>query len=482
MIRLLFLLHRYLGIAVGFVLLLWCVSGFVMMYMPYPEMTQDETYQYLPPLSLDTCCTLPTDTGLERSQFDSVTIEMLTDDTPVLRLRERGLPLRSFELSTGAEVPGISPDIALAIAKGIDRRLFESVGVVGFERVSVDQWTVSGEYSSHRPMYLFQAADDRNTQWYVSSRTGDIVLTTTGKERAWNYFGAVVHWLYPVILRQSPVLWAQTVIWLSIAGVFLTATGLYIGCRQFKRKRRSPQSPYRGVALWHHYSGLLSGILLLFWVGSGALSMNPWGLLEGESARTELDALSGKPLQWTDIQSLLIALPEFHLPESIARIELVNQAGRSFVLTTTSSGQGQRYDGVSLELVPLTQDSLHALAVQMLAEIPVRKADMLENEDAYYYAHHSAPTFPVFRVIADDVEQRRYYLSPVTGQLLAKVDGGAKVYRWLFAGFHRGDFVTVIRNRPLWDVLMWLGLLSVTLLSGTGTVMAWKRLRGQTSR
>ena len=40
----LFILHRYLGVVVGLIMLMWCLSGFVMMYQSFPDTTQDEVY------------------------------------------------------------------------------------------------------------------------------------------------------------------------------------------------------------------------------------------------------------------------------------------------------------------------------------------------------------------------------------------------------------------------------------------------------
>ena len=38
MIRMLFWLHRYLGIAVGALMAMWCISGVIMMYVAYPSL------------------------------------------------------------------------------------------------------------------------------------------------------------------------------------------------------------------------------------------------------------------------------------------------------------------------------------------------------------------------------------------------------------------------------------------------------------
>ena len=41
MARLILLLHRYLGIAVGALMVMWCLSGVVMMYVSYPALGEN---------------------------------------------------------------------------------------------------------------------------------------------------------------------------------------------------------------------------------------------------------------------------------------------------------------------------------------------------------------------------------------------------------------------------------------------------------
>ena len=56
MFRLLILIHRYLGIAFGIIVALWCLSGFVMMYVQYPSLTESEYLAGLPELATGNCC------------------------------------------------------------------------------------------------------------------------------------------------------------------------------------------------------------------------------------------------------------------------------------------------------------------------------------------------------------------------------------------------------------------------------------------
>lgn len=477
MIRLLFLFHRYLGIALGFLLLLWCLSGVVMMYVHYPEMDNGERLRTLVPLDLQECCILPGASVLAQFSMDAVVVEMLDQATPVLRFQESGFTLMTWDLRRGVPLRGIEMQTANGIADGAARASGLMLEETPPEIVVSDQWTVSGSYNSHRPFYLFNTLDKSRTELYVSSRTGEVVLVTTGSERFWNYFGAVVHWVYPTVLRQHPILWSQVVIWLSLAGVFLTLTGLYVGVRQLRHRPEGRSSPYAGITLWHHYTGLFSGVIALLWVGSGFLSMNPWGLLEGEGSATEVRALQGRGLDPSDVFGALRRLPDFPFQPGTVRLELYNTAGSLVIATSSADGAGARFDAATYLPSPLSEDDLRQLALTMLPEVSTVQTTMLETGDAYYYEHHATPEFPVFRAIADDDEQRRYYLDPVTGQLLAKVDNEAKLYRWLFAGMHRADFIPILRERPLWDVVVLLMLAVVTALCGTGTYLGFRHLK-----
>lgn len=475
--RLLFLLHRYLGIAVGFVLLLWCLSGFVMLYMPFPEMDARTAAAVAAPLDLRECCEFPDNPGLSAVPFTYARVEMLDARTPVLRA---GLPQAealNIELRRGLEfdeLAALGEDVD--IAGDFSQRVLAGAAVAGPWRVTQDQWTITEEYRRHRPLWKYSAGDAQGTQWYVSNRTGEIVLLTTRWQRLWNYAGAVIHWGYPTVLRQHTQLWSRLVIYLSLAGTFLTLTGLFIGIRQFRRRRSGHHSPYAGLNLWHHYAGLLFGVVTLAWVFSGTLSMNPWGLLEGEGAYVETQALRGGHLNWSEIRRVLLTAREAPLPTGTVALELVKQGGESTLLASLQNGQHIRLDPAHFEPSPVSESQLRRYAVQMLAGAAVRQAELLPREDAYYYDRRQPLELPVFRVQAEDDEQRLYYLSAATGELLLKVDAQARGYRWWFRGLHRGDFLAFLRERPVRDLFLWVFLLGATLVCASGTWMAIRRL------
>src|SRR5688572_16347038 len=103
--KVILLVHRYLAIGVGLLMVLWCLSGFVMMYQSYPELSTEQRLNGLAPLELGQCCDV---TALELDAAASAPgfrIEMLLGD-PVLRLaggRPGAAPVTN--LRTGQPLP-----------------------------------------------------------------------------------------------------------------------------------------------------------------------------------------------------------------------------------------------------------------------------------------------------------------------------------------------------------------------------------------
>ena len=48
MFRAIVFVHRYVGIAIGLLMAVWCLSGVVMMYVPYPRLTEEKRVAALP--------------------------------------------------------------------------------------------------------------------------------------------------------------------------------------------------------------------------------------------------------------------------------------------------------------------------------------------------------------------------------------------------------------------------------------------------
>src|SRR5262249_30728163 len=113
MTRSLLLLHRYLGIGLGLIMVMWCLSGVVMMYVSYPAMAQAARIKALPPISWEGCCRLPEILLSDPRPPPTTEIEMLAG-RPVLYLEHQSRP---FDLLTGSEIRAISAAQAAQVAR-----------------------------------------------------------------------------------------------------------------------------------------------------------------------------------------------------------------------------------------------------------------------------------------------------------------------------------------------------------------------------
>ncbi len=470
--RTLVIFHRYLGIAVGLLMLIWFTSGIVMMYVGFPRLSEQERTGALAPIPWQACCRVADGLISDDQQFYRVQIENLVG-VPVLRLRRPPRPDAVIDLTDGVGVRRFDIADARAIALETITRIAGRATVASAATIDEDQWTV-GRYRRDRPLHRFTFDDPERSTIYVSSTNGQIVLRTTATQRFWNWLGAIPHWFYLAALRSDGPLWSETVIWASILGTFLTVLGLCLGIAQFSRGKDGKLSPYRGLFYWHHLCGLAFGIFTLTFVVSGLVSMNPWGFLEGRGGGGEMSRLEGPLPRWGEVRASLTALQV----QSTNAVSLTTAplAGRLFWLAAYADGSVMRLDA-SGNAAPLSEGELAAAAERIAGSNGISEQGMLREEDAYYFSHHDEVALPVYRIIANDAEKTRYYLDSTSGALLERADSASRWHRWLFAGLHRLDFAASLRARPVWDIVVITLLLGGLAGSATGAYLAVRRVR-----
>src|SRR5260221_6955525 len=227
--------HRYLGVAVGLLMVMWFATGIVMMYVAYPQISEKERLRTLSPIAWDDCCALDAQKIPDDQPVRIVLIENVGPE-PVLRLLPDGGPPRMAALGQAAASFEIDSGRAREIAGAAAGRLMgTSAKTMVADVIDRDQWTVGEDYEGDRPLYHFLFDDPAGTEMYILRSTGRVALWTTASQRFWNWLGAVPHWLYFTELRDNGRLWSQIVIWTSIVAGFLTVIGLTIGILQLKR-------------------------------------------------------------------------------------------------------------------------------------------------------------------------------------------------------------------------------------------------------
>jgi uncharacterized iron-regulated membrane protein len=469
MLKVLLFIHRYLAVAVGLLMALWCLSGFVMLYQQYPTLTDAERLRGLEPLQLAGCC---------QSGF-------LPEDVPVGEFRiqmQRGVPVLlqqgevAFDLASGMPLREPTRQALLDIAG--THAAASGVGAKPrwLGEGGIDQWTL---LSAGRDQQLVRVAldDSAGTELYLARDTGDLLQDTTRRERVLSWLGAIPHWLYPLALRRHAALWSGIIVWTATIGVFLVATGLYVGISRWQRRRDRRASPFRGWWYWHHIAGLVFGVLALTWVFSGLLTMNPWGLLEGSDVASRVaPRLTGSP-PVTELKQFLDEAPARLHDGGFVRLRSQPFAGRLFVIADRADASSLRLDAAG-NPAPLREQDVRAALAGL--DTGLTALSQLESDDAYYYSHKEKQELPVWRAILGDAQQTRIYISPTTGEYRI-VDGDARKMRWLERGLHGLDF-TGLRKRPLWDIVTLLLLAGVTVVTVTGAWMALQRIRKDLAR
>lgn len=466
MLRIVLVIHRYLAVAVGLLMALWCLSGFVMMYQSFPSFTTAERLATLAPLDLSSCCQtafLPEDTA-PAADFR---IEML-NGRPVLR--RSGEP--PFDLTTGAPLRALHQAELLQVADRYAAQRGLAAQPRWVETVDIDQWSIQSA-RHNQPAHRIALDDDARTELYINGATGEIFQDTSRRERVLAWLGAIPHWLYPTFLRSKGVLWTQLVIWTAAIGTFLTLTGLYVGISRMRRPSREQRvSPFRGWWYWHHLSGLLFGVLALTWVFSGLLTVNPGGVfLGGDFGASLRPQLSGTPTV-ASLRSFLQSAPGQIEGDEYVQLRAQPFRGELHVLGLRADGSATRL-GASGQPAPLSATDIR-LAVESLPAAAT-SLELLTTGDAYYYGHKRNIELPVYRAILDDAPRTRLYISPTTGSWRT-VDQDGRAARWLVVGLHSLDFPW-LRQRPAWDIVTLLLLAGVTTLCTTGAWMALQRVR-----
>ena len=474
--RYLVMLHRYIGLVFSFIILLWCISGFVMMFIQYPSLSSQEHDTYLDRLILESCCKLPALSSINPTRFDSFTIRQKPNG-PQLILSADNQHFY-FDATTGKPQIKSTPETRLAYANQIASvlGLSEAQSVA---TVNIDQWSVLPSVAIHAPFEIFKINDLQSSHLYISRQTGELIQQVSLNERTWGWIGAVVHWIYPTMLRQNTELWVQLIIWLSITALFMVIFGITVGITRLRHKGEWRSSPYGGRYLWHHYTSLATGILMLTWLFSGLMSMYPWGLMEGRSFANERQNLTAPGFSLNQqFSSVLQNISTLDLSDNIIELKGVMIAGHLNIFSKSSNRNIKLIKRIKINNTDIENfPTVNELAKIMRPEVETLSIDSLQEGDYYYYNHHDKRVFPVYRIIYQDGD--RIYLNSQTYEVEAVFDDGRKTARWLYLGLHRGDFFARLNTTPYW-YLIWGGLLllltSAVLIGCWLAINRWKKI------
>ncbi len=467
--------HRWLGIVTCLLFATWFVSGLVMLHVGFPALSEDARRAGLPALDWAQVRLSPEEAlaaaGADRFPRD-LRLAML-DRRAVYRITDWDGSIRTLSALDGAPVAGVDAATARAVAAHDPR----AVRPASLGTVARDQWSVTARYDPLRPFHLVGLGDAAETRLYVSARTGAVALDTTGRERFWNWFGAIPHWIYLTPLRAQAELWRDVVLWVSGVAAAAAVSGFWIGLLRLRPRRRyrdGRATPYRGWMAWHHLAGTVGGVTLLAFIASGWLSVNPnrwFGPRAPSQEMLERYAGATAPRFAPGVAALRAACPE------VVELRFGHLGGRRLAVAASRGDTVSCFGDDALGLARLT-----AAARLLLPEAGAPRVTRLEEEDAYWYGPRDTRPLPVLRAVFADPDATWFHIDPRTGEILNRADRSARLYRWLFSAAHTWDLGILLRHPPARDIVVWLlsALGLATALSGI--VLGWRRLRRRAVR
>jgi hypothetical protein len=454
--RVLIWLHRWWGVFFCLLFAMWFASGIAMHFVPFPARSEPAHFKGSVPIDPQGIAHGPAEAVAASGVHDALRVRLVgRSDQPIYLISgpSQVRALRALDLGDA----GIHSDqtaLAIAIAGARQRGLDAShVGAVSL--VTYDQWTVSGDYDSDRPLYRISLNDDPGTDLYVSSSTGDIAVVTTRQMRLLNYVGSIAHWIYPTALRHHGQAWSA-----------LTQLG---------RSSRRAASSHRGLQAWHYRCGLVCAPFILSWIFSGWLSMDNGMLFSANAIRAGALAIADSS-GWHKLRSDEVQ----RLPAGLTEIEWFAFDGRIYRRARDSAG-GQRLvqvapdeDASAPPRTLLQPDEMNAIARRLGGDCSNAS---VAADDAYEPARTASE--PIFRITCGDIW---FDIDGATGALVNRLDPSRRAWRWLFGGLHTLDF-SWLRQRE------WLRSTLIVVLCGcgfvfslTGVVLGWRRVRHTAGR
>ena len=494
--------HRYLGIVISLLIIMWFVTGIAMMYAGgMPRLSAQLRLERLADIDLSRIQLSPAQAA-ERLAAETGA------DTPG-RVQLVSLMDRPVYRVGGATVFADTGDILEEVSERQAQTIVAKFLRLPEQRIhhvrtltDIDQWTL--QQGRLMPLYKFAADDDAGTEAYVQASTGEIAMLTTRRARGLAWISTIPHWLYFTALRDNQPLWLRLVVWTSAAACVLALLGLILSVTQLRRVRPfslSKAIPYSGPMRWHYITGAVFGVFTLTWAFSGLVSMEPWAWTEAPGIELPRDLFTGGPPDLAQFAAMdaptwrrLLAgrgvkevdfarIQDEHYyvvrqtPQSApidprerlhAPYDIVGRAEPDRVLVNAAT--------LRVRSEPFSTESLLARLEGAVPEAPVVASELLTDYDSYYYSRSGQTPLPVLRVKFGDPAETWVYVDPEMSRVLAQIPYWSRVERWAYNGLHSMDFAFWYKQ-PLWDVTMLTLLIGGLTSSCLGLVMGVRRMR-----
>lgn len=466
--------HRWAGVALCLLVAAWFVSGAILHFVPYPALARGEHLAHSETIELTRVRIAP---GAALARMPHVSDLRLVSVAG--RATYVGRTPLDTSVSVAADTGEVLGPLSAATAQAVAERFAGTKAARVAGPLAYDQWIVHQRFDRYRPLYRVRISNVDRTDLYVSAATGEVVQRTRFAERAWNWPGAVLHWIYFTPLRENWSAWNQTVWWISLVTLLSSSAGIFLGVVRLISNRmagRPGLSPFRGWMRWHHVIGLFASVVVFGWIFSGWLSMDHGRLFsKGQATREQAARVRGLPLSSAAAAASLESVRDAGPAKEISVHAI---AGHPFLAVQGAVASSSHVIWLGSAAAPASSlpDQLLLVAVRAAWADATPQPESAEGSDDMYRLAESLP--PSARAfLAPQDRSTRIYLDPLSGEILTVMDPGRRTYAWIYYALHTLNFPGLI-SRPLARTSVELLLLAGGLAFGvTGIVLAVRRLR-----
>ena len=447
--------HRWLGIGITIMFLLWTLSGVVLMYYGHPQITTGERLLRLEPINLATATVTPAEAaakvGIKSPRAPYRVRLSMYSGRPVYHFARVSIGNWSTVYAdTGEVLPPMGADQAMSWMKQF---VPEHASAMTYDAYlpSPDELTRIPTMAGFVPLHRIAMNDAAGTEYYVSEKSNDIVQKTDRRGRLLAYSGYIIHNLFFFRQRAWWTTFLDVIAWISI---LMVLTGVAVGIwrvalkPKFRHKGALSYTPYSGWMKWHHYAGLIFGLFSISWILSGMIPIttfpvsgwsevskriesNGGGHIMGNPAvspRSSMTqdmarAITGgrfnlQPLQMESLRNAVAQIQQKFAPKEL---ELIQFRGEPYFLAyqpPTNKLEAEHWNtNNSINIVNLPQDNPHLFVSirhpengaltsfskevmeqasrEAMPNVPVFDSQWLTEYDDYY--HQTTPSFELGR-------------------------------------------------------------------------------------
>ena len=501
LLRWLLVLHRWIGVVLCVLFLLWFASGIGMMYWGMPSVSARDRLARSPNIDAGKVVLSP------REAADRVgatpapgQIRLATfDGRPAYRIDQQVI-----YADTGEEQGTAGPFLRNRAAAAWTG---QSTATATVESVrETDQWLVGSGLRNLRPLWKYSWPNGE--QLYIGE-SGEVLQYTTPGSRLAAYVSAIPHWLYFTPLRKHQPVWIRVATYSAMIGtagaVFGVIAGvwLYSPSKRYRFAGAPSRIPFRGWKRWHTIFGLVFGLATITWTFSGSLAFLPFpsaqparlqaaagqrqggaGQRQGGPGQVPGGRRGGNPGVAAALRGRvdLAAFEPVHPRDLLARFPDLGIRELTF---TSFAGQplyaASLADGSSC-LIALDGRVVDGFDRTQIIDI-VKKAArnpqavetrIVEQYDLHYLDRTRQRPLPVILALMHDAENTRYYIDPKTATVVGTSSDRNQWRRWAYNGLHSLNFPWLYNYRPLWDIVVITFMLGGMALSVTSMTLAWR--------